>query len=176
MSICTDPFAILPIRLNECVGTSLNTINAYWELIKAESCAQETEINELATEIFALSTQIYELSSQFNGLAKAYVVFSGSLSTNAGTLEIFHSYNVSEVSIVSEGVYRVTTTDSIENAGGLGNCSKVTENLYSGWANVGVVNLSTAEIVIANQDGIMSAKPGIVAVAFYGALIINKYE
>lgn len=168
MSICTNPYAILPIGINECIGLSLNTINSYYQLIKDESCLQGTEIDDITTQIFALSSEIYTLSAEMIGVPKAFVTFSGSVSTIAGTLVKFHNHNVDEVSVVGPGEYNITFTPtfSSEGYGILATCTQTLTGSSYVFASTTASTPTSAGVKITNKAG-DPATPELVAVSFF---------
>lgn len=168
MSICNNPYAILPIGLNECIGLSLNTINSYYELLKDETCSQNNEIVDLETEVRSLSSYLYALSGSLGGIPKAYVTFSGRVSTIAGTLEKIHSYNVDEVGSMQPGEYRITLAPEItgQHYGVLATCSQLLTGNGFVFATTTAHTLTSVNIKILNKDGNL-AVPNIVAVSFF---------
>lgn len=104
MSICDLPNAITTIDLDECVGTSLATINTNFLKLQQQACEDSSEIFRLAQDLLALSSSYLELSAKTPGLPKAWIVFDGNSGANP---TVFASYNMS-VSSFGTGQYTVT--------------------------------------------------------------------
>jgi len=104
MSICELPNAITTIDLDECVGTSLATINTNFLKLQQQACEDSTELSRLTQDLLALSSSYLELSAKAPGIPKAWIVFDG----NSGAIPtVFASYNMS-VSSSGTGRYAVT--------------------------------------------------------------------
>jgi hypothetical protein len=170
--LCTDPYAILPININECVGQSLNTINAYYNIVQENICLQYDEVVELQNGILALSAEVYPLSADVVNFPKAYVSFSGVLSTNLNTLEIFNSYNVSTVAAIASGVYEIRFSTNFATAGygAIATSSNMIPPTNYGRAVIGTSNytVSSVRVQIENNNGIITTnKPVVVAVTVF---------
>lgn len=174
MSICTNPNAILPISINECIGTSLNYINSYFELIKDETCLQQEEIEEITATTSSLSSAFISLSSNINGFPKAHVTFSGRLSTNTGTLVMFHQHNVEEVHVTGKGEYNIilnpeivpTLTPSFSGYGVLATCTQLLTSGQYVFASTKTTSPTAAGIKILNKNG-DPGTPDLVAVSIF---------
>jgi hypothetical protein len=103
MSIC-DSFTIRTINLDECIGSSLLTLNNNFLNLKNQICANNTESLTLNTNYTNLTSNVTTLSSLKDGYAKAWVAFNGN---GTGEREIFSSHNVASVSGISTGQYRI---------------------------------------------------------------------
>jgi len=104
MSICDLPNAITTIDLDECVGTSLATINTNYLKLQQQTCEDSAELSRLTQDLLALSSSYLELSAKAAGVPKAWIVFNG----NSGEIPaVFASYNMS-VSSLGTGRYAVT--------------------------------------------------------------------
>ena len=101
MSICDLPNAITTIDLDECVGTSLATINTNFLKLQQQACEDSAELSRLTQDLLALSSSYLELSAKAAGIPKAWITFNGSSGT------AFASYNMS-VSSLGTGRYAVT--------------------------------------------------------------------
>jgi hypothetical protein len=170
--LCTDPYAILPININECIGQSLNTINSYYTLVQENVCLQNDEVEELRSDLRALSSDVYALSSDITNFPKAFVSFSGNLSTVANTLEIFNSYNVSTVVVVTTGIYDIyfTTNFANTNFGAIATCSSVLGTTGYGRTTLGTGNytVSSVRVRVENKDGTITTNtPTTVAVVVF---------
>jgi hypothetical protein len=103
MSIC-DSFTIRTINLDECIGSSLLTLNNNFLNLKNQICANNTESLTLNTNYTNLSSNVTTLSSLKDGYAKAWVAFNGN---GTGDREIFSSHNVASVSGINTGRFRI---------------------------------------------------------------------
>ena len=56
MSICDLPNAITTIDLDECVGTSLATINTNFLKLQQQACEDSSELSRLTQDLLALSS------------------------------------------------------------------------------------------------------------------------
>ena len=101
MSICDLPNAITTIDLDECVGTSLATINTNFLKLQQQACEDSAELSRLTQDLLALSSSYLELSAKAAGIPKAWIVFNGVTPT------VSASYNMS-VSSLGIGQYAVT--------------------------------------------------------------------
>lgn len=168
--LCTDPYAIQPIGLNECVGLSLYTINSYYNIVLEDTCLQAEESQQLTNDLLALSADVYALSADILSFPKAYVSFSPSISTSNGTYEIFTSYNVSQVSATPQGVgsydiYFTTNFPSATSFGVIATCSQVYGRAVTGT----VPTVSSVRVRIENKNGLIStSRPNVVAVTVFG--------
>jgi hypothetical protein len=105
MSICNIPNAITTIDLDECVGTSLATINTNFLRLQQQACEDNAEIFRLTQDLLELSSSYLELSSKASGIPKAWIVFNGNSGPNP---IIYSSYNVAQVSSIGVGKYTIT--------------------------------------------------------------------
>jgi hypothetical protein len=104
MSICDLPNAITTIDLDECVGTSLATINTNFLKLQQQACEDSVELSRLTQDLLALSSSYLELSAKAAGIPKAWIVFNGD---SGATPTVFASYNMS-ISSSGIGQYAVT--------------------------------------------------------------------
>jgi hypothetical protein len=107
MSICDLPNAITTIDLDECVGTSLATINTNFLKLQQQACEDSAELSRLTQDLLALSSSYLELSAKAAGIPKAWIVFNGD---SGATPTVFASYNMvnPQVSGNGNGQYAVT--------------------------------------------------------------------
>lgn len=101
MSICDLPNAITTVDLDECVGTSLATINTNFLKLQQQACEDSSELSRLTQDLLALSSSYLELSAKAAGIPKAWITFDGSSGA------VFAFYNMS-VSVLGTGRYAVT--------------------------------------------------------------------
>jgi hypothetical protein len=104
MSICNQPNAITIINLDDCVGTSLATINTNFLKLQQQACEDNEELSRLTQNLVELSSSYLELSSKASGIPKAWIVFNGDSGPDP---IVFNSYNMS-VSSIGTGQYIVT--------------------------------------------------------------------
>lgn len=173
--LCTDPYAIQPISINECIGLSLYAINAYYNIVLDDTCLQSEEAQQLTNDVLALSADIYALSADILSFPKAYVSFGPNLSTSSGTYKMFTSYNVSQVSATNQGVgtYDIFFTTNFPNTssfGAIATCSQVSNTNGYGQAVIGTfTSVSSVRVRIENKGGLIStSRPKVVAVTVFG--------
>jgi hypothetical protein len=100
MSICDLPNAITTIDLDECVGTSLATINTNFLKLQQQACEDSAELSRLTQDLLALSSSYLELSAKAAGIPKAWIVFNGD---SGATPAVFASYNMANPPVSSNG-------------------------------------------------------------------------
>lgn len=104
MSVCDPSGAIATIDLDECIGTSLATINTNYLKLQQQACEDSTELSLLRQELLSLSSSYLELSAKAAGIPKAWINFNGNSGPDP---TVFASYNMS-VSSFGTGQYVVT--------------------------------------------------------------------
>lgn len=170
--LCTDPYAILPISIHECIGQSLNTINAYYNVVLDDTCLQAEEAQALTSDLISLSADIYVLSADIKSFPQAFVAFSPKLSTVANTNKIFSSYNVKEVQVRGAGLYDIIFTTNLPSAnfGSIATCSQVYNNTSNIRAHTSTNNntVSSAQVrLVDNGTLTITNRPDVVAVAIF---------
>lgn len=120
MSFCTDPNSIISIDINECVGNSLTTMNANFNIIKNEICDQHSNVISNESEKNILTNQVISLSSQLNLIPKCSVKFN-----DEGT--IISGEAISNVERLSTGIFRVFFTNNFNDTNYLTIASNISE-------------------------------------------------
>lgn len=155
MSLCSDPYSIVNIDLDEYIGTSLYTINTNFAKLKDEVCRIDGEVGLLIPSYSTLVTQMCALSAISPGLARAWVKFNG---VGAGSnLTRFSSYNVASVSGNGSGTYVLTFSPAFTgtNYAVVGTCEQNPQTSNYGWVSVlsGSFTTSSVTINIRNTSG-----------------------
>ena len=112
MSICDNPYSIPSIGINECVGTSLVTINGNFKDLKDDACNTFLILDSIQSNFNLLSSITDSISAIAPGIPKALVTFNGY--TTPPT--IYSSYNVADVKKISTGTYSLSFTTAFPNA------------------------------------------------------------
>jgi hypothetical protein len=112
MSICSNPYSIQRIELDECIGLSLATITSNYQLLLQENCSTFEELERISQNITSLRTRYKSLTAQSVGLAKAAVAFDG---TGTASPSVYSSFNIARVSSVSTGVFELSFTTAFPN-------------------------------------------------------------
>ncbi len=107
MSICSNPYSIQHIELDECIGLSLATITSNYQLLLQENCNTFEELERISKNITNLQTRYASLTAQSTGLAKAAVVFDG---TGTASPSVYSSFNIARVLRTSTGVFQLSFT------------------------------------------------------------------
>jgi len=111
MSICDNPYTIPAIDVNECVGTSLNTINNNFQDLRSDACESFQVLNSIRSNFTILSSNTDTISALTPGIPKALVTFNGY--TTPPT--IYSSYNIKDVKKLSTGTYSLSFTTAFSN-------------------------------------------------------------
>ena len=166
-SICDNPYSIPSIDLDECIGTSLATINSNFQDLKESNCDTFDELNRIDNNLIELSAIASELSSYAPRFPKAWVYFNG---TNE---EIYSSFNVAQVSSLSTGVYALSFTVPFNdtNYALIGTCHETltgSSAFYEKyvWVQPTTFTTTSANINIHNSDG-HYANPAYVSIVIY---------
>ena len=141
MSFCTDPNSIIGIDINECVGNSLTTMNANFNILKTEICNQYSNILSAESEKKTLTNYTVSLSAQLNLMPKCSVKFD-----DEGV--IVSSEGVNLVTRFSTGIFRVFFSENFNDNNYLTIASSVSEipcfvfvsGEYTNYAEIKVVN------------------------------------
>lgn len=132
MSICNS-YTIQTISLDECVGTSLLTINNNFRNLNEQTCTDYTNLTDIRTEATTLSTNIATLSALSPGCAKAWVAFDGD-SGNTGSGARFPTtfFNVASISSLAIGKYRINFATSFlsGNYALIGTCRQTSSHTW----------------------------------------------
>ena len=112
MSICSNPYSIQRIELDECIGLSLATITSNYQLLLQENCSTFEELERISQNITSLQTRYKSLTAQSVGLAKATVAFDG---TGTASPSVYSSFNVARVLRTSTGVFELSFTTAFPN-------------------------------------------------------------
>jgi hypothetical protein len=112
MSICSNPYSIQHIELDECIGLSLATITSNYQLLLQEDCNTFEELERISKNITNLQTRYASLTAQSTGLAKATVVFDG---TGTASPSVYSSFNIARVLRTSTGVFQLSFTTAFPN-------------------------------------------------------------
>ena len=112
MSICFNQFAVQMIDLDECIGSSLATINTNYQQLIQENIATCEELERISNSLANLYTRYISLTSQAQGLAKATVTFDG---TGTAVPSVYSSFNVARVLRRSTGVFELSFTTAFPN-------------------------------------------------------------
>ena len=120
MSFCTDPNSIISIDINECVGNSLTTMNANFNIIKNEICDQHSNVISNESEKNILTNQVISLSSQLNLIPNCSVKFN-----DEGT--IISGEAISNVERLSTGIFRVFFNNHLNDTNYLTIASNISE-------------------------------------------------
>jgi hypothetical protein len=116
MSICTNPYSIPVIDINECVGLSLATINSNFQDLKTESCLTYDQLYSINSNLVALSSDFLSLSALTPAIAKAWVSFDATTADAQGIRSMYKSSNVFQVSGNAAGTFKITFTNAFPNA------------------------------------------------------------
>lgn len=112
MSICSNPYSIQRIELDECIGLSLATITSNYQLLLQENCSTFEELERISQNITSLQTRYKSLTAQSVGLAKAAVAFDG---TGTASPSVYSSFNIARVLSLSTGVFELSFTTAFPN-------------------------------------------------------------
>lgn len=112
MSICSNPYSIQHIELDECIGLSLATITTNYELLLQENCSTFEELERISQNITNLQTRYASLTAQSVGLAKATVTFDG---TGIPNPTVYSSFNFARISRESTGVFLLSFLSAFPN-------------------------------------------------------------
>ena len=112
MSICSNPYSIQHIELDECIGLSLATITSNYQLLLQENCSTFEELERISQNITSLQTRYKSLTAQSVGLAKAAVAFDG---TGTASPSVYSSFNIARVLSSSTGVFELSFTTAFPN-------------------------------------------------------------
>lgn len=150
MNIC-DSYTIRSISLDECVGTSLLTINNNFSYLRDQACTDSEQLSTINTEVIALTSNYIALSAQIPGVVRAWVVFSGSNAAPTGEVPMYKTYNVQDVRRLSQGNYRINfnPTFSNSNYAVIGTCQQTTTPT---WVQATTFNTMSAGINICNTN------------------------
>ena len=146
MSICDSVNSISVIGLDECVGTSLNTINLNFSRLQDQLCTDQSELVTLQQELLALSASYIDLQTKSPGFAKAWVVFDG----NNGYR--FASNNISLVTRTGTGQYTLTFSNTLTGYALVGTSSSIAANTYT-WLQPTSFGTTSATININDYTG-----------------------
>jgi len=165
MDICNS-YTIQTIYLDECIGTSLLTINNNYTNLKEQACTDSTNLSAVETEFLTLSSDITTLSALRTGFAKAWVSFNGNLgNVGTGEREIYSKYNVSTVIRQSQGVYLINFSPTFSNANyALVGTSQQTST--PSWVQTTMFNTMSAGISIRGITGTLQ-DPDYVSILVY---------
>ena len=162
MNICNEIFTI---DLDECIGTSLATINSNYLKLQQQACEDSSELSRLTQDLIALSSSYLELSAKIPSVPKAWIVFNGNSGSNP---TVFASYNMS-VSSFGTGRYVVTygTPFPTLSYALIGSSSSTTATSFYTWLQP-TTAFSPASATINIHDHIGSfANPEYVSIAIY---------
>lgn len=112
MSICSNPYIIQMIDLDECIGLSLATINTNFKLLKDENCSTYNELYTLHENLSSLYTKYNSLTAQRPRFVRASVAFDGTATANPS---VFSRFNVASVFRRSTGVFELSFTTAFPN-------------------------------------------------------------
>jgi hypothetical protein len=112
MSICSNPYSIQHIELDECIGLSLATITSNYQLLLQENCSTFEELERISQNITSLQTRYKSLTAQSVGLAKATVAFDG---TGTASPSVYSSFNIAGVSRTGTGVFLLSFLSAFPN-------------------------------------------------------------
>jgi hypothetical protein len=120
MRLCDNPFTIPTIDIDECIGTSLATINTNVQELKNELCLNSNELAEIKISLDSLHTNINNLSALSPGIAKAYVIFDGTRDINGnytknGNRYLYNNFGIASVSSNKTGTYSLSFTTAFPN-------------------------------------------------------------
>ena len=162
MSICNSVNSIAVIDLDECVGTSLNTINLNFSRLQEQICSDNDELTTLQQELLTLSASYLDLQTKLPGFAKAWVVFNGNSGANP---TIYSSNNITQVNSAGTGQYTLTFSSSLSNYALIGTSSSAKANTYT-WLQPTNLNSTTATININDYTGTF-VNPEYVSITIY---------
>lgn len=173
-TICNNPFSIPTIDIDECIGTSLATINSNFQELKVNECLTFDEIQRIETNLIDLSSRYFSLSSYVPRISKAWVHFS--IDANTNTPDIKTSFNVDSVTPITTGSYAITFTEALPTSGYalIGTCTeteKITGTFPNQsptyvWLQPTTFTTTSAGINIRNVSGTF-AIPEYVSIAIY---------
>jgi len=151
MAICESNI-VRTIYLDECVGTSLLTINNNFSNLKNQACTDSEQLSSIKTEILTVSANMLELSAIIPGITEAWVAFDGLNTSPSGDAPIFKSYNILNVKRLSQGVYQINFDPAFSNANYtvIGTCQQTTT---PAWVQATTFNAVSAGINISNSTG-----------------------
>lgn len=164
-TICDNPYSIPTIDLDECIGTSLATINSNFQELKGIDCLTYDETERIQTSLIDLSSQFFSLSSFAPGFAKAYVGFSVSGSTPT----IQSTLNVARVSALSTGTFALSFTTAfpgVSNYALVGTCKETLTGSQYVWVQPTTFTATSASINIRSQDGTLT-NPEYVSILIF---------
>lgn len=168
MNLCSDPYSIDNIDLDEYVGTSLFTINTNFTKLKDEVCRLDGEVAELIPSYSTLNKGVCALSAIRFGFAKAWVKFNGIGASSS--LTRFSSYNVASVSGNGSGTYVLTFTTPFTgtNYAVVGTCEQSTLSNNYGWVSVlsGSFTTNKVTVCIRNTAGSTTTSGSISILAY----------
>jgi hypothetical protein len=173
-TICNNPFSIPVIDIDECVGTSLATINSNFQELKVNECLTFDEIQKIETNLIDLSSRYFSISSYAPRVSKAWAHFSIDPITNIPTIQ--SSFNIDSVTPTATGSYAITFSETLPTSGYalIGTC-KETEKQIGTYPNISSTHVwvqpttfttTSAGINIRNISGTF-AIPEYVSIAIY---------
>lgn len=152
-TICDNPYTIPPIDIDECVGSSLATLNSNFQELKNNTCLTFSEIEEVQSDLVELSAKYQDFISYVPSFIAAKVSFNG---TNTS---IYTQLNVASVSALGTGMYALSFTTAFPTSGYalIGTCqekriSGFPTNTYV-WVQPTTFTTTTAVININDEDG-----------------------
>lgn len=154
MSICTNPYSIQHIELDECIGLSLATITTNYALLLQENCSTFEELQRISQNITNLRTRYDSLTAQSRGLTKAAVAFDG---TGTASPSVFSGFNVASVSRTDIGIFQLSFATAFTNTSyaliGTSSNSTRVQPLASSFANLSVtINIINTSGIPVNPD------------------------
>jgi hypothetical protein len=151
MNVC-DTNIVREIYLDECVGTSLLTINNNFNNLKKQACTDSEQLSAINTETTTVSSNVIALSALIPGNARAWVAFDGLNVTPSGDAPIYNQYRVLDVKRLSQGNYRINFSPNFTNSNYavIGTCQQTT---LPAWVQSTAFNTMSAGINIRNSTG-----------------------
>lgn len=165
MSICDSPYTIPAIDINECVGTSLVTINGNFKDLRDDACDTYQTLASIQSDFIQLSSLTNTISSLSPGIPKALVAFNG----YATPPTIYTSYNVKEVKKLSTGTFSLSFTTALANTNGaiIGTCIETVSGGSYTWLQPTSFTTVSAGINIHSFNNTTSADPSYISVIIY---------
>lgn len=169
--LCDNPFTIPAIDIDECIGTSLATINSNFQDLKENICLTYNETQRIEQNLIELSALHAALTGYFVATPKAFVNFDAS--TVPPTIK--SSLNIADVSTTGTGMFALSFTTAFPTISYaiIGTC-KETERIGNApgfipsyvWVQPTTFTTTSADINIRNKDGLF-ANPEYVSIVIF---------
>lgn len=170
---CT--FEVKKIESTECIGNSLEKINANFDDLKEYACQNYNKIESLESSLTALDIQITTLSAiTVPGVTRTWLKFdgtrdtSGIVNSNLTNRFIYSTFNIDKVQTIGVGDYRIffNTPFPAPNYVAVGTSSLAIGSGTRTWLQPYDYRTAFLGVKVANTNGVLVAANHI-SVVFY---------